>query len=316
MRPAFVHYFSDASDLARPLARALGAAARLVSVHAFPDGESRVRVAASAGRSAVVLRRLDDPNAKLFETLLAADALRRSGVEQIALAAPYLPYMRQDRVFEPGEGVSQHVLADVIGRAFDRVVTVEPHLHRIRDLGEVFDCATVAIAAAPLLAGWCRKRGRGTLVVGPDEESEPWTRAVAAAAGLPWVVGRKVRRGDRSVRVSLPPLPEARRAVLIDDIASTGVTLAAAARALRAAGIRQVEAAVVHAIFAKGAATTLRRAGIVRVVSCDTVVHATNAISTASSLAQAIRSRAAHAAGRPTAPRKSRATDADAGREG
>jgi len=237
----------------------------------------------------VVVRRLDDPNAKLFEVLLAADALRRTGVRRVLLLAPYLPYMRQDRAFAPGEAVSQRVLGRLLGEAFDRVVTLEPHLHRIRDLGEVFPCATTALGAAPLLAGWCRARGRDTLVVGPDEESLPWARAIAREAGLPFVVGTKRRSGDRRVRVRLPDLPAARRAVLVDDIASTGVTLAAAARALRARGIREVEAAVVHAIFAEGAATTLRRAGIARVVSCDTVVHPSNGITTARRFAEAIR---------------------------
>jgi len=169
-------------------------------------------------------------------------------------------------------------------------VTLEPHLHRIRRLGEVFACESVALGAAPLLADWCRALGPETLVVGPDVESAPWARAIARAAELPFVVGAKRRSGDRRVRVVLPPLPDARRAVLVDDIASTGETLAAAARALRAAGIREVEAAVVHAIFARGAATTLRRAGIDRVVSCDTVVHPSNGIPTARLLAEAIRS--------------------------
>ncbi len=289
MRPSSVHYFDDAADLARALARELGASARPITVHRFPDGESRVRVVPGSGRSAVMIRRLDDPNPKLFELLLAADALRQSGVRQIALIAPYLPYMRQDRSFEPGESVSQRVLADLLGRVVDRVVTLEPHLHRIHDLAEVFACPTIAIPAAPLLAAWCRGRGSRTLIVGPDEESAPWTRAVADRAGLPFVVGRKQRVGDRKVRVTLPGLPPVDRAVLIDDIASTGQTLAAAARELKRAGIRQIDAAVVHAIFAKGAAATLRRAGVRRIVSCDSVVHPTNAIATAKALASAIR---------------------------
>jgi ribose-phosphate pyrophosphokinase len=285
-----VHFFADAADLARPLARRLGAKARPIEVHRFPDGESRVRVTPTKGSSAVVVRRLDDPNAKLFDVLLAVDALRRTGVRRIALLAPYLPYMRQDRVFEPGEGVSQRVLGRLLGDAVDRLVTLEPHLHRIRRLEEVFACRADALGAAPLLAGFCRAQGPGTLVVGPDEESAPWAGAIARAAGLAHVVGTKERRGDRRVRVRLPDLPPARTAVLVDDIASTGVTLAAAARALRDRGVRRVEAAVVHAIFARGAATTLRRAGIARLVSCDTVVHPSNAIPTAGLFAAAIRS--------------------------
>ena len=93
------------------------------------------------------------------------------------------------------------------------------------------------------------------------------------------------------MRVRLPPLPAARRAVLVDDIASSGATLAAAARALRRAGIARVDAVAVHAILAPGALARLRRAGVRRLLSCDTVPHASNALSVAPLLAAALEAR-------------------------
>jgi ribose-phosphate pyrophosphokinase len=76
--------------------------------------------------------------------------------------------------------------------------------------------------------------------------------------------------------------------VLVDDIASTGATLAAGARALRAAGVAAVDALVVHAIFAEGALAALREAGIAHVVSTDTIPHPTNEIGVAPLLARAL----------------------------
>jgi len=111
---------------------------------------------------------------------------------------------------------------------------------------------------------------------------------VAERAGLPWIACRKQRLGDRRVRIDLPPLSSAtRRAVIVDDIASSGITIAAAARALRRAGVHRVDAAVVHAVFAPGALVRIGRAGVRRVVSCDTVPHASNAIPTARYFAEA-----------------------------
>jgi ribose-phosphate pyrophosphokinase len=75
--------------------------------------------------------------------------------------------------------------------------------------------------------------------------------------------------------------------VIVDDIASTGTTIAAAARALRGAGVLKLDAAVVHAVFAPGAITRIRRAGVGRLVSCDTIPHATNGIPTARYFAEA-----------------------------
>jgi ribose-phosphate pyrophosphokinase len=287
-----IHAFPDSLVFARKLGAALGWAVERTEVHHFPDAESRIRVRATPGAPAIVVRSLHDPNAKLIEVLLTADALRRAGAASLTLVAPYLAYMRQDRVFAPGEPISQRVVGALLGGAFERVLTVEAHLHRVRALGEVFPCRAESLPAAPALARWLTERSQGALLLGPDEESEPWLRSLAEAVGLPFRVGRKTRSGDADVSVELPALPAGpTRAVLVDDIASTGATLAAAVRPLRAAGFGVVEALVVHAIFAPGALERLRSAGITRVTSTDTIPHPSNQIGVAPLLAEALAAR-------------------------
>jgi ribose-phosphate pyrophosphokinase len=231
------------------------------------------------------VRSLHDPNAKLVETVLAADALRRAGARRVTLVAPYLPYMRQDMVFAAGEPISQLVIGRWLGAAFDGVLTVEAHLHRVRRLRDVITGSSRSISAAPAIGRWLRRAGESWLVVGPDEESSPWVRQIARAAGAAWVVARKERHGDRAVTVRLPALPRAARAVIVDDVASSGATIATAARALRRAGMRSVDAVVTHAIFAHGAQARIRAAGVRRLVSCDTIPHPTNAIGAAALIA-------------------------------
>ncbi len=284
-----VHCFPDSLVFARRLAQALGSPLARIEVHYFPDAEARVRVEPST-EAALVVRSLHDPNAKLFELLLAAAALRDGGAESVTLVAPYLAYMRQDRAFARGEAVSQRVLGELLGAAFDRVACVEPHLHRITSLSEVFPCEAQAISAAPAIAAWLAAEGEPCWVVGPDEESAPWVSAIGAAARFPHVVARKRRSGDDAVEVTLPSGARApcNRAVIVDDIASSGATLAAAARALYAAGAAQVDAVVAHAIIAPGAEARLREARIARFVSCDTIPHPTNAIATAELIANAL----------------------------
>lgn len=287
-RQSMVHAFGDSLALARGLARRLRQPLRPVALEHFPDGESLVRVAHRRGADAVLVRSLHDPNAKLVEVLLAADALRHAGARRLTLIAPYLPYMRQDCVFSPGEPVSQRIIGALLGGLFERVLTLEAHLHRIRRLSEVVPGSARSLSAAPALAEWVTRHAAGALLVGPDVESAPWVRAVARRAGVPWVVGEKERLGARRVRLRLPPLPASRRAVVIDDIASSGATLAAAARALRRAGVARVDVAVVHAIFAAGSLARIRAAGVARIVSCDTIPHPTNAIPTAPLFAAAL----------------------------
>lgn len=283
-----IHTFSDTLRFAQGLAAALGGSLAEIALHRFPDGESLVRVRAGAGADVVLVRSLHDPNTKLVELLLAADAARRAGAASVTLVAPYLGYLRQDKVFAPGEPVSQQVIAGLLSGAFDRVLCVEAHLHRIAALGDVFGCAAESVPAAPALARWLAGVGR-PLLVGPDEESEPWLRALAERSGLPWCVAAKRRRGDREVEVSLPALSRGvSHALLVDDIVSTGATFAAAARALHSAGVSRVGAAVVHAIFAPGALEALRAAGVEEVVSSDTIPHATNRIPVAPLVAAAL----------------------------
>lgn len=289
-----IHAFAESAAFAGRLARALAAGpTRRVTVHRFPDGERLVRAAAPARRRAVLVRSLHAPDEKLLEVLLAADALRRSGAREVTLVAPYLPYLRQDRAFRPGEPVSARVVGDLLGRAFTRVLTVEAHLHRIRSLSDVVPGRASSLSAAPALARWLSRGRSRPCLVAPDAEGEPWVRALGAATGLPWLVGRKERLGDRRVRVELPALPPGAHALLVDDVASSGATLAAAARALRARGAHRVDAVVVHALFAPGAVGRVRAAGVRSLVSTDTVPHRTNAIGVAGLFADALRPRAA-----------------------
>ena len=125
-----VHTFADSAPFARHLARLLDVSCATVRLHRFPDGESLVRVQRPVGTHAILVRSLHDPNAKLLETVLAGDALYRAGARRVTLVAPYLPYMRQDTVFAPGEPVSQRVVGAWLGASFDALYTIERQIGR------------------------------------------------------------------------------------------------------------------------------------------------------------------------------------------
>ncbi|NNG05533.1 MAG: ribose-phosphate diphosphokinase, partial [Inquilinus sp.] len=274
------------------LAERLGVPIRAVELHRFPDGESLVRVAEPA-RDAVLYRSLDHPNDKLIEVVLAASALRDNGAEHLVLVAPYLPYMRQDVAFRPGEAVSQRVIGAWLAGHFDAIVAVEPHLHRTDDLAKVFPgCASVAVGAGPALADVLRTDGAGarTVVLGPDEESAPLAAATAEPLGLDWGVGEKIRSGDRDVAVTLPESLDlnGRPVVIVDDVVSSGMTLIDCASAALARGAGSVEALAVHALYPDDVSPLLDAAGIARIRSGDGVPHRSNAVSLHGVLAAAL----------------------------
>jgi ribose-phosphate pyrophosphokinase len=278
--------------LARRIARMLGLKLEVIRTHTFPDGEPIVRVAPGKVREAVIVHRFDDRAALAYEFILAADAMRRAGAQTVTLVAPYLPFMRQDRVFRAGEPISQRAFGHLLAAFFDRVLTVEAHLHRVCSLAQVVSPGSRSISAAGAIARWIGRPGRDTVIVGPDEESGRTVSEIARLAKCSAIVGRKRRIDDRRVVVELPEEIHSSRAIIVDDIASSGATIAATSRAIRASGCKRIEAVVVHAIFASGAIRAIHRAGVTRVVSCDTVEHPTNAISVAPIFALALTQRA------------------------
>lgn len=285
-RPNVVYGFPESETQARDFAQRCGAGAAQVAVHHFPDGESLVTALPASGvkgRTVAVYRSLHLPNAKLIEVLLAASAIRAQGAARVILITPYMPYMRQDKAFRPGEAVSQVVVAKLLAEAFDGVITVQPHLHRTHAMSDVFGEIPVMVLSAGDAIGQDIV-GRGysrAVIVGPDEESVDLVRDVVGHRDLSGVVANKKRFGDRDVRITLPTLPNMNGwpVIIVDDIVSSGGTLATLAKTLRDAGAQSISAYVVHALFDDQAAAVMQAAGIddVRSVSC--VPHASNAIS-------------------------------------
>ncbi len=283
-------HFDDEAPLAQALARELGLRATAIACHRFPDGEFRLTLPAAPGERVLLLRGLHRPNQKLAQLLLCAPALRDAGVAALTLIAPYLAYMRQDIAFAPGEVVSQRQLGRALAAWFDAVVTIDPHLHRVASLDEVLPGRRgVAVSAAGLIGDFVAARLPEALLLGPDEEAGQWVRAAAAPHGLDHGVCHKRRHGDHEVEVALPDLAFGGRAVvLVDDVASTGRTLVAAARAALAAGAASVDVAVTHALFVDDAWAQVCAAGVRGIWSTDSVPHASNTIGVAPLLAAAV----------------------------
>ena len=278
--------------LAEQLAAALELERVPVTVRHFPDGESHVRVEGPViGRHAVIACTLDRPDPKLVPLLLLACAAREAGALSVGLVAPYLAYMRQDRRFHPGETTSAVQFGAWISRHFDWLVTVDPHLHRISSLSQVYGIHSRVVHAADKIAEWVRLEVREPLLIGPDEESAQWVGEVARMADAPFVVLTKERRGDREVVESVPEVERWRShtPVLVDDIVSTARTMIETVGHLRRAGLAAPICVAVHAVFAQSAFEDLRAAGAASIVSCDTIAHPSNRIALAPAIALRVR---------------------------
>ena len=259
----------------------------------FPDGESLVRVDSDVqGRKVLVVCSLDAPDAKLLPLYFMVATLRSLGAAHITLVAPYLAYMRQDKRFHPGEAVTSDYFAQWISSFVDALVTIDPHLHRHSSLQEIYTIPCTVLHAAQPIADWIRANVTQPLLIGPDSESEQWVAEVAALAEAPCTVLSKTRLGDREVQVSIPQVDAYRNThtpVLVDDIISTARTMIETLGHLRNAGMRPAICIGVHGIFAGDAYAQLQAAGAAQIVTCNAIVHPSNAILLDDLLADALR---------------------------
>lgn len=275
---------------AAALAPRVGAELGEYTLRRFPDGESYVRIHRDCeGIDAIVVAGLDRPDPKLAPLLLLAATLRDLGAARVGLVAPYLAYMRQDTRFKPGEGITSHYFARLLSANFDWLLTVDPHLHRTPSLDAIYSIPSRVVHAAPAIARWLTREVERPLLIGPDSESEQWVGAVAALAGAPFRVLEKVRHGDREVSVRLPAGEDWRghTPVLVDDIISSGRTLLETISQLRQLGLATPVCIAVHGLFAEDAWEMLSATGA-RVVTTNTVPHASNAIDVADLSADAL----------------------------
>lgn len=278
--------------LADDIATRCGMRRGRVFLRRFPDDESYVRYDDDvAGADVVLVCNLGRPDPHIPALVFAAATAKELGARTVTLVAPYLPYMRQDHRFNPGEAVTSRIFAKLVCDHVDGLVAMDPHLHRYHALSEIYTVPCEIAASAPAVAQWIMANVRNAFVLGPDAESEQWVSAVAKLAHVPWCVSHKTRNGDRDVAVAVPELAawRERTPVILDDIISSGSTMMEAVRHVRAAGFPAPVCIGVHAVLAGDAHETLLAAGARVVVTTDTLPHATNAISTAALLADALR---------------------------
>jgi ribose-phosphate pyrophosphokinase len=236
-------------ELADDLARLTSCNVGELELRHFPDGETYVRITADVRREDIfIVCTLARPDVQFLPLAFTAATVRGLGAARVQLVAPYLAYMRQDRIFLPGEALTSRLFAELLQKHFDGLITVDPHLHRHASLDEVYDIATTVIHAAPLLASWISEHVENPVVIGPDEESAQWVEAIARDAGAVWAVFKKERRGDRDVRIAAPRLKSFRSCtpVLVDDIVSSAATMKEALRLLRREGFPPAYCLAVH----------------------------------------------------------------------
>lgn len=278
-------------NLARSIATAMQAELGENTIRQFPDGETYVRVLSDVkNRKTIMVCTLNNPDKKLLPLYFLSKTLKSLGAESTCLVAPYLSYMRQDKIFNRGEGVTSEYFASLISGFADTLITIDPHLHRRHSMSEIYSIPCEVIHASPLISAYINEHIINPLLIGPDAESEQWVSEVAKNANAPFIVLEKTRSGDRDVKVTVPQVEKFKNhtPVLVDDIISTARTMIATVAHLKNAGMKSPVCIGVHAVFSGNAFEELQKSGIEKIITCNTIPHSSNGINITGLIANVI----------------------------
>ncbi|MDH5807016.1 MAG: ribose-phosphate pyrophosphokinase [Candidatus Methanomethylicaceae archaeon] len=240
----------------------------------FPDGEQYVRILEDVEGDVLLIHSLwPNPDKQIIEYFLIIDALKGLRCKSINVLIPYLPYLRQDKRFKPGEPISARVIYSLIESVgIDRIITIDPHLHRIKNLSEIFKIECITLSAFPLMAEYYKNKfGNDVIVIGPDIESEQYVKIVSKILSTSYFIFEKERLGDRDVLIKGDFPIKNKVALIVDDIVSTGTTLANIVQFLLNNGALRVDALVSHALLIGDAFEKLKKAGLNNLITTDTV---------------------------------------------
>jgi ribose-phosphate pyrophosphokinase len=288
---SIIFAFPEYVSLAKSVSKICGFELGEVIIRNFPDEETYIRLISHvSGKNVYLVAGLENPNLKSIPIMFFSALLKEHGAKDLTLVAPYLGYLRQDKIFKEGETITSSIFAKFLSNHIDSLITIDPHLHRIKSLAEIYSIKTKVLHATKHISDWVRTNIKSPLLIGPDEESRQWTEEVAKYANAPYVILKKSRQGDHEVKITFPDLSIYQNStpVLIDDIISSGATMMEAAKTLKEKGMHPPVCLAVHAIFGDDAFERLKKSNVAKVVTCNSIGHSSNEIDLSDLIADAL----------------------------
>lgn len=277
---------SASGRLAKELAGVLGAKSAEVEIKRFPDDECYVRIDENLDGEDVVVVQTSWPDRNIVELLLLQDAVKEFDTASLTTVVPYFGYARQDKKFQQGEPISARALARMIQMQSDEFITVDVHAKSVISWFDGIPAKNVS--AHPEIGKFLKSLGV-ELVLSPDEGRWDNAKQVANVVGCDADFLVKERLDGEHVRMSPKSLDASgRKVAIVDDIISTGGTIAKASEQLRKQGADRILAVCTHGVFASNAIARLQ-SSCDEVYSTDTIENPTTAITVAPQVARVIR---------------------------
>ncbi|MDO8657453.1 MAG: ribose-phosphate pyrophosphokinase [Candidatus Levybacteria bacterium] len=271
--------FSGTSSrlLAQKTAKKLNLSLSSLSIHFFPDGEKRVRIEENVlDQDTIIIESTATPvDENYMEFFLIADALKRSGAKRVTAVVPYMGYQRQDHIFVSGEGVSFGViakLAQAVG--IDKIINFDPHSIKIP---EFFSIPFTPLSALPIFAEKIKEKKwnkNNTVLVSPDMGGIRRIKILSSLLNnMPYATIEKERdlsTGEVSVSGS-KGLDGYDKAIIVDDMISSGGTIAISSDFLKEKGVKEIYVFATHPVFSDESKKILQKSSVEKVFVTDTV---------------------------------------------
>lgn len=260
--------------LATAVARALGIRLGRSTVERFPDGELTVNLLEVVRRKEVFIVQATAPpvNEHLIELLAFTDVCRRASAAHISAIVPYFGYARADKRHGRREPITASMVAEILQAVgVNHVITIDLHAPQIEGF---FHIPVDSLTAVPLMCDAIRPHiPAGTVVVSPDSGRVRMATQYAQRLKTSLAVLHKMRESGTKTHVThLVGHVRDRPCLIIDDMISTGGTIAESISTLVAEGARpEIYVAATHGLFLAGAREKLANASVMRVFVTDTV---------------------------------------------
>ena len=277
-------------DLGRKLARKIKANLVKSEVRVFPDGESKITLKGNISKSkSIVVQSIYPPVDTNLIQALSLISKAKENSSKVVVVIPYMGYARQDREFLPGEIVTMKVLAKLFkGAGASKVIVVD--IHSLIGL-KSFTIRTENVSAVPDLARFFKKMSlKNPLVVSPDQGGKERAKAFAKEMGIEFIALQKKRdRKTGKVQIKTKQVDViGRDLILVDDMISTGGSIVNATKFLKKEKCKRVFVACTHALLMNDAEKKIKKSGVTKIVSANTIPGKTSIVDVSNTIAKAI----------------------------
>ncbi len=280
----------SSEDLGMKLARKIKANLVKSEVRVFPDGESKITLKGNISkRRSIVVQSIYPPvDTNLIQALSLISKAKETSSEVIVVI-PYMGYARQDREFLPGEIVTMKVLAKLFkGAGASKLIVID--IHSLIGL-KYFTIKSKNVSAIPDLATYFKKLSlKNPLVVSPDQGGKERAKEFAKEMGIEFIALQK-KRDRKTGKVQIKTKQAnviGRDLILVDDMISTGGSIVNATKFLKKEKCKRVFVACTHALLMNDAEKKIKKSGVTKIVSANTIPGKTSIVDVSNTIAKAI----------------------------